>query len=206
MRTFSDSINEDRLLAEQGANWAWLFYLTFPAGDHSSGRTIRWAKATETVDFGNDYDPYPFEISEQSEDDQGNISEVTISFLDLGIVAGELSGISLRDASARLYLVHWNGSAWETPAVIDQRFTVRSYTSDFKATAVRLGTENFLEQPCPKRTMSRTRCSFRYKGDACGYSGTLTTCDYSLDGENGCKAHNNQSKFGGFPSLPTLEV
>jgi phage-related protein len=33
-------------------------------------------------------------------------------------------------------------------------------------------------------------------------TGGLATCDYTLDGPNGCRAHNNTINFGGFPSIP----
>jgi len=33
-------------------------------------------------------------------------------------------------------------------------------------------------------------------------SGGMSTCDYTLDGSNGCRAHGNTLNFGGCPSLP----
>jgi len=33
-------------------------------------------------------------------------------------------------------------------------------------------------------------------------NGGLATCDYSLDGPNGCRAHQNTLRFGGAPSIP----
>jgi len=38
------------------------------------------------------------------------------------------------------------------------------------------------------------------------FSGTndgQPTCDYTLDGPNGCRAHHNTLRFGGFPALPS---
>jgi phage-related protein len=32
--------------------------------------------------------------------------------------------------------------------------------------------------------------------------GGLTSCDYTLDGPNGCRQHQNTVNFGGFPSIP----
>lgn len=34
-------------------------------------------------------------------------------------------------------------------------------------------------------------------------AGGLTTCDYTLDGPNGCRVHHNQTNYGGFPAIPT---
>jgi len=33
-------------------------------------------------------------------------------------------------------------------------------------------------------------------------SGGLATCDLTLEGPNGCRAHNNTRNFGGFPAIP----
>lgn len=64
-----------------------------------------------------------------------------------------------------------------------------------------LGTENPLTGRCPKRIAWRDRCSWRYKGQECGYSGPLQSCDLSLQGENGCAAHSNTPRYGGFPGI-----
>lgn len=34
-------------------------------------------------------------------------------------------------------------------------------------------------------------------------TGGLTTCDYTLDGPNGCREHENTLHYGGFPALPS---
>jgi phage-related protein len=34
------------------------------------------------------------------------------------------------------------------------------------------------------------------------YSGGLATCDHTLDGANGCRAHEHSRNYGGFPALP----
>ena len=34
------------------------------------------------------------------------------------------------------------------------------------------------------------------------YSGGLAACDYSLDGDNGCRIHEHSRHYGGFPALP----
>jgi hypothetical protein len=64
-----------------------------------------------------------------------------------------------------------------------------------------LGAENPLNLPIPARTQSKQRCQWRYKGEECGYSGGLSTCDLSLEGDNGCVAHANQTRFGGFVGI-----
>jgi hypothetical protein len=72
--------------------------------------------------------------------------------------------------------------------------------SDYSVTWT-LGAENPLTLPVPSRVQLRDRCSWRYKGENCGYSGAITSCDLSLEGENGCSAHDNQERFGGYPGI-----
>ncbi len=64
-----------------------------------------------------------------------------------------------------------------------------------------LGMPNPLKSAFPIRKQRKNRCAWRYKGAKCGYTGGLATCDYTLDGANGCIAHNNTQRFGGFPGI-----
>jgi hypothetical protein len=40
------------------------------------------------------------------------------------------------------------------------------------------------------------------KVDYIDITGGLASCDYTLDGQNGCRTHKNTSNFGGAPALP----
>ena len=64
-----------------------------------------------------------------------------------------------------------------------------------------LGADNILSYAFPIHKQYRDRCRFRYRGNDCAYSGSLETCDYTLDGPNGCSVHDNTHRFGGFPGL-----
>lgn len=64
------------------------------------------------------------------------------------------------------------------------------------------GAENPLRKMFPLRKQEDNQCSFRYKqAGTCNYSGGLPTCDLSLDGPNGCRAHLNVANYGGFPGI-----
>lgn len=43
----------------------------------------------------------------------------------------------------------------------------------------------------------QVNCPLIYKGTACGYTGSIPTCDKTKDGANGCTIHNNTHRFGG---------
>ncbi len=90
---------------------------------------------------------------------------------------------------------------------------------------------NIVDVQLPGCTYNIDFCRFRFKGDECGWTytdgskgdgysfdyyekknaaGTVIkeyplvksdTCDHTLNGANGCQAHNNSLRFGGFPTL-----
>jgi phage-related protein len=79
-------------------------------------------------------------------------------------------------------------------------FQVLSGSSSDYVVTWTLGSENLLDRQFPGRRQNRS-CAWRYKGDECGYNGSLPSCDYSLFGANGCKVHANGINFGGFPGI-----
>jgi phage-related protein len=65
-----------------------------------------------------------------------------------------------------------------------------------------LGAENPLMKIFPRRTQSKNFCSWRYKDPTtCRYAGGLVSCDLTLSGPNGCKAHDNEQNFGAQPGI-----
>lgn len=86
-------------------------------------------------------------------------------------------------------------------AEIEDVYDVVSATASGILITWSLGAENPLKYQFPYRRQYRDRCPWVYKGVRCGYTGALPTCDYTLNGTNGCRAHNNIVNFGGFPAL-----
>lgn len=108
---------------------------------------------------------------------------------------------------------HAGGVGWKvkmryvTTANLDQPPEIEElvYVIGSKATAYTceftLGARNPLTSRFPRRLQWRNRCSFRYKGEECGYTGAMPSCDFTLNGPNGCKAHNNATRFGALPGI-----
>lgn len=93
-------------------------------------------------------------------------------------------------------------------AEVDYTFDVISASADTEnyTATWQLGAENPLTLPVPARKQMRDRCQWRYKSGDCGYTGGIATCDLSLDGPNGCTAHNNVEHFGGYPGINVRNV
>lgn len=85
-------------------------------------------------------------------------------------------------------------------------FEVVSTSSPDFSVSIELGAENPLSRAFPSRTQMRDRCCFRYKSRFCGYQGVMPSCDLTLTGDNGCRAHSNESRFGGFPSITVMNI
>jgi hypothetical protein len=79
--------------------------------------------------------------------------------------------------------------------------SVKNYVVSFT-----LGAENPLTVSFPRHRQFKGRCVWRFKGYGCGYTGPVATCDYTLEGANGCVQKNNQLNFRGLPGLVRLNI
>lgn len=148
---------------------------------------------------GNTYTAvgFEFDIEETSE----GVPEVKLSLQDP-------SGSVMSQAEAYSGGVGWkvrfklvNSGDLTLPPEIEEMVYIigskaKNYAIDFT-----LGARNPLAQRFPRRLQWRDRCSWTYKGKECGYTGAMPSCDYTLQGPNGCAAHGNTRRFGGFPGI-----
>lgn len=185
--------------------------LTVTLTDEITGTTvIRMARATEDVVIGADtWKAFPFAVGESTEDLSGELREVTVGMLDLtGEVAAFLKVHDVDSARVDLGVAFWDGAT--NVLALTDTFTVVGYTAANERITLQLGGRNYLDAPMPARPLDRYRCGFQFGGTLCAYvqdnDGFIRqTCDYSLNGPNGCKVHDNDPRFGGFSSLPTKQ-
>ena len=162
--------------------------------------TLRYARNEEEITYeGESWQPANFDLSfGQSAKDA---PRVRLSVRDytgaiMSRIEAENGGLGFE---LRVLIV--NAGDLSQPTEIDETFFVLGVTSKNFTVEFTLGARNPLNARFPRRLQMRDRCAWRYKGDECGYSGPLTSCDYSLNGPNGCRAHANETRFGGFPGL-----
>jgi phage-related protein len=193
--------------AESDDVFIWLLEVTLT--DPMLGDTVlRFARATENVVVGGDtYSPFPFTVGEHTEDLTGELRELTVGILDMtGEVTEFLKTNDVDGAKVVMSVAFYDGSTYAIST--SDTFSVVGYATNYERITLQLGGRNYIEAPFPNRPLDRHRCGFEYRGTLCGYvnddDGSIReTCDFSLNGPNGCKAHNNEIRFGGFPSLPT---
>lgn len=87
------------------------------------------------------------------------------------------------------------------PPEVQEFFTVTGASAQGYMVSWTLGAESILAATFPRRKEFRDRCTWRYKGADCKYAGAMPSCDFSLQGPNGCAAHQNTINFGGFPGI-----
>lgn len=195
-----DSIIDKNKIA---SDKAWLAFLVIYVKDEVTGdllEPLRLVNNTEQVTYrGEIFAPAGFEFGFDRE--QGQPGSLSVS-------VGDPTGI------IEEYLHKYAGGVgFETDLIIacpdltdsepelEERFVVLRTEKSGVTVAFTLGAENTLRLRFPRRMQYRDNCAWRYKGVECGYAGDLPSCDFSLYGENGCEAHQNAARFGGFPGL-----
>ncbi|WP_186296785.1 hypothetical protein [Cupriavidus campinensis] len=163
--------------------------------------TVYLVRNSEEIVFnGLTYMPVPFDIELKSE--SGSQSSVNLSIRDTSrAVQARMQqyggGVGFR---VKMTVVN-AGNLTQPPEVVENFEVVGADASDYTA-SFRLGAENVLSQTFPRRRQTKDFCQWRYKDlNTCGYIGGLETCDLTLQGPNGCAAHNNSRNYGAFPGI-----
>lgn len=160
------------------------------------------------------YQPFPIGRLERSEDSEGTIPELSITVTNVDRVITEyLEAGDLLNRTVNMWLV--NSNHLSTSHALFYTYKIQNATMNEESVTFILGQRNLLLHTFPKNRFIRTRCRWVFSNDGsteCGYLGSLTTCDYTLSGANGCEVHGDDEvtngrqrlhpqRFGGFPSI-----
>ena len=163
--------------------------------------TIYVTNSDESVEWnGNTYVRYPFEVELKQEAKE--MPELTLSMQDVsGLLHARVT--QYRGAVGfRVRVIGMNADTMDEPEIQEDFFVLSSNQNDFTV-SFQIGTAQSTMSAFPPRRQFRDVCAWRYKGDECGYSGEMPTCSRSYNGTNGCIAHNNGRRYGGFPTFNT---
>jgi len=164
--------------------------------------TIRLVRNDEDFEYkGEVFLPTVFDLTYTEE--AGRLATASLSMNDYTRAIRqqeELYGGAPSGFKVRVMVV--NAGTPEAEPEFSLYYAVKSSTASEWVVSWTLGADNILSYAFPINKQYKDRCRHRYKGEDCGYTGTIATCDYTLDGPNGCKAHNNNvHRYGGFPGL-----
>lgn len=197
-------IEKNRLVGEH----AFVELLEIDVTDRNNGaviETMRFARNSEDVTYqGHLYRKGAF--SARVDQSANEVPDVSITVQDhtrevTRRIEDHEGGVGYE---VRVMVV--NSGAFDQPPEFKETFFVRSTSVRSHAVSFTLGDRNPLLSRFPGRLQHRSRCSWRYKGAECGYQGSKPSCDYSLYGPNGCEAHDNVERFGGFPGIQPRNV
>lgn len=173
---------------------------------------------------GNTYYAFPLTVEGYTSDGQASLPNVTVTVSALSReVADALDAGGLVDRSVQL----WTLNRADTTQAFDRgRWMILDVAMTFTAASFRLGPWGLYDAPFPSRRQARSRCDYTYGGLECRYLTTLpnlvsgtypdfdgSTCDLTIDGGNGCRAHGanevangrprlHPRRFGGHPGIP----
>lgn len=154
----------------------------------------------EVVFNGTAYQPSIFDISFTKE--SGTQSAVSLSVNDYtGAIQARMEeyggGVGF---NITFYIVN-AGALDEPPEMVEYFQVISASAVDYHA-QFQLGAENEVMKTFPRRRQTRDYCQWRYKDPlTCRYAGGLGSCDLTLQGPNGCAAHNNTLNFGAYPGM-----
>lgn len=165
----------------------------------SISKTIRIVDDVEQFTFqGNIYYPAGLMIEESDAKSDGSLEGVTLAVANVSRDLTQLlEDESLDGCDILIRQFHRSSSV----DVIDQSYEIVNSIMGWKDVQFLLGHTNLFKRPIPKNDFSKTTCRLIYKGIACGYALALLSCDKTLDGLNGCRAHGDDEVLNGFPRL-----
>ena len=213
----SIALVEKNLLAT-GERFIWLYEVEVPTSPPTRYRFIR---DNQSVTFrGNVYSPFPITHDETRSDNRGNLPTVSLTASNVSRelmsnmnTYGGLVGQPVRIIIVHALTIPTGKSVWE------HDYKIVTSTANDKAVTATLGDLSLYDAKIPAQRMMRFYCRHQYMDAYCGYAvdssdaNFLASCDKSLDGANGCKAHGvsevaaglpslHPERFGGFPGIP----
>ncbi len=158
---------------------------------------------------GNSYKPFPVGFEQLEESSSGDLPYLNVVAANVDrTISGYLeSHGGLLDRKVVMRIVHQSNLA---VTAIESTLRIRQVSVTEEAVNFRLSHHPFFEIELPHQKYYRHRCRWAFKGTECGWQssqgGNASACDKSLNGGNGCNAHSNTERFGGFPGIPRRRI
>lgn len=201
MRSLTTAIIAEKNKLNTTSAWLTLLQIYLP-----SGTVLYLVPNPAAVLFDSQtYTPFPCTVDTVKTDSRGGLSDVTVTVSNVDrSMSGFVETEDLRGAQVRILTVNSANLADPAAVASDEEYEITEITITEEWAVFRLGHSRLMQQRFPNGRFLRDNCRWIYKTAECGYAGGLTTCDKILEGSNGCRAHSNQSRFGGFPGIPSV--
>lgn len=155
---------------------------------------------------GETYQPRLVQIDQVQLDSRGGQASVQVTVGNVGReVSAYLETVEVRGARVTIKYVNSATLADPTAIFIEERYEIQAVRVAGDISVIfTLGRERVASTLLPAARFYRDHCRWLYKGSQCGYAGPLASCDHILEGANGCRAHSNIPRFGGYPLLTNV--
>jgi len=170
-----------------------------------SGSNLYFAEYDQDITYnGITYQRFPITHEFVSENSKGEIDSIRVRVSNINrLIQAYLEDYDLRSKKVSIKMVFANELA-DPSAYIEDIFYIDSYTAGQDVVEFTLsGKFDVLALELPARKYSRNYCGWKFKSAECGYSGTETSCNKTLQR---CRELGNQVRFGGFPAVPSRRI
>jgi phage-related protein len=218
--------NLERHKLASGEPWLLLMDLAWPGTNPLTDSHVRLVRNLDPVTFdANDgngpqvYSPFNFQMGDLAVNSNGSVPDCEVQASNvmraLQQTIEQYAGVV--GAALDLYAVNTSNPSGEPDLTLS--FTVKQTISDAKQVHFKLGASSPLRRLFPIHMYRPNFCIWQYNspalqaagatmdndmlGSQCGYIGALPTCSLTIDGPNGCIAHDNLVRIGTFPGIDT---
>ena len=149
---------------------------------------------------GRNYIAFAFTVDQPKESSKGEIPSIQLAVANATrtlqtYVEAYQGGVG---ASVTMRIVN-AGQLAENYAELTTTFQVMACKCTAQWVTFTLGSINPLNRKFPPHQYIALHCRYKvFKGHQCGYSGSATSCDRTIDT---CRNLGNSARFGGFPGL-----
>ena len=168
---------------------------------NSQGSDLRFAGYETDITYAGElYTRFPITHEHIGENTKGEIDTVKVTVSNVSrLIQAYLEANDFRGKRVSIKEV-WLDKLDDPDAFIEDIYYIDNYTVDQNNASFTLTSKfDCLDLELPARKYSGCYCSWKFKSDECGYSGSETECSKTLAR---CRELANQLRFGGFPSVP----
>lgn len=197
MKSLSTNLIAEKNKLHSGNVWLVLLEITL-----TDDTVIRLVNNTENITYGgNVYTRFAFDLGIVEADISGQIPMVRLRVCNVTrFLTPYLNSLDGGLESTVKITVVNSGHLTEDFSELELEFNVITCEADEKYVVWQLGMANPRNQRFPLYRYLADHCLWagNFKGAECGYSGSETTCDGTLDT---CREYGNTSRFCGFSGM-----
>ena len=176
------------------------FRYLYGAQSFNNANAAAMSAEISDLEIYNRWQKFPYDLAESKQASDGSIQTLQARVANvLRQVESYINDADGGYGSEVIIRVVYNGDLTLTDAVLEERFDVGKVSFDNIWGAFELIPDSFFTNRFPKDTFSRVSCRHDFKSRECGYTGSETECNRTMDD---CIARSNEANFGACPAIP----